>query len=398
MIQRPKSFYEHQANILETLASTGITQLSPGGKARAVADMCADKAAEVEIRAFSNLQEVQLPLASGAALDTIGDINGVPRIGRQDAYVSPYENNLKFYVRNGTFGSLNRGVPIEIPANTQVTTVSSNGPIYLTDAVVLYPDDNTQYVSAKCNSAGTGGNIPERMLTVHSFRNYAEAESGRLLVINEQGITGGRDEESDDNYRYRIQLKIRGRNGANEAAIRFQMLQVPGIQDVVLVPYSGGFYVYLYSISPVVSTDVLLTAQRYLNDAVSYPLQGTVLPPDLVGISLSTVLKVKPATSTAERADIATHARTEAAQYVNNLAVGETLYVNTIANRIRNADPRILDVGSVNNQIPEIYIWRSRSDASRYSRALVRDFAPNVGERVIVETSIAVPINIQVTA
>jgi hypothetical protein len=35
MIQRPKSFSEYQATLLRGLAQTGITQLSPGGKARA---------------------------------------------------------------------------------------------------------------------------------------------------------------------------------------------------------------------------------------------------------------------------------------------------------------------------------------------------------------------------
>jgi hypothetical protein len=58
-----------------------------------------------------------------------------------------------------------------------------------------------------------------------------------------------------------------------------------------------------------------------------------------------------------------------AQDYIDNLAVGQQLVINEIADRIRNADARILDVGQPNKQIPEIFIWRSRDDGTRYSRS-----------------------------
>jgi hypothetical protein len=68
-------------------------------------------------------------------------------------------------------------------------------------------------------------------------------------VTNDYGVVGGRDDESDDNYRYRNQQKLQGRNGSNEAALRFELLQVPGIQDIVFTrlpevlygEYEGGY-------------------------------------------------------------------------------------------------------------------------------------------------------------
>ena len=59
--------------------------------------------------------------------------------------------------------------------------------------------------------------------------------------------------------------------------------------------------------------------------------------------------------------------------------------INEIADRIRNADPRILDVGEPNKQIPEIFIWRPRPDGTRYSRFLIGNYAPQRGERIVVE-------------
>ena len=46
------------------------------------------------------------------------------------------------------------------------------------------------------------------------------------------------------------------------------------------------------------------------------------------------------------------------------------------------AQAKILDVGAPNRQIDEIYIWRSRADGSRYSRYLVANYTPALGERV----------------
>ena len=52
-------------------------------------------------------------------------------------------------------------------------------------------------------------------------------------MTNNFGLVGGRDAESDDDYRFRLNLKIQSRAGANEAALRLELLEIPGIQDVV---------------------------------------------------------------------------------------------------------------------------------------------------------------------
>jgi hypothetical protein len=58
---------------------------------------------------------------------------------------------------------------------------------------------------------------------------------------------------------------------------------------------------------------------------------------------------------------------------------------NDIAAAIRSASSKILDVGQPNRQIEEIYIWRSREDGSRYSRTLIANYTPALGERIAVE-------------
>ena len=73
----------------------------------------------------------------------------------------------------------------------------------------------------------------------------------------------------------------------------------------------------------------------YLTDPV------TLAAPDLVGISLSTTVEFKAGTSAEEEKSLALSA---AEDYINNLRVGETLVLNQIADRLLNADPKILEV------------------------------------------------------
>jgi len=162
-------------------------------------------------------------------------------------------------------------------------------------------------------------------------------------VTNHFGLVGGRDAESDDDYRFRLSLKVQSSAGANEAALRLELLEIPGIQDVVFERQAGAFIVYVYGISPNVSPGLLQNVQDNLNDKAAYPLTGLAVAPDLVGISLSTTVEFKAGTSAEEKSLALSAAASAAEDYVNNLRVGETLVLNQIADRLLNADPKILD-------------------------------------------------------
>jgi hypothetical protein len=61
------------------------------------------------------------------------------------------------------------------------------------------------------------------------LHHYSDSPFGALLVTNDFGIVGGRDTEDDESYRYRIHLKLTSQSGSNENALRFALLQTPGI-------------------------------------------------------------------------------------------------------------------------------------------------------------------------
>jgi len=394
-IQSPVSATTFQQNILSALATSGITQLAPGGKARAFADIVGDQLGTTETDIFSMVSQSLLPYATGSSLDLIGDIFGVPRLAQQNSTVVGDDNNFEFYVRTGTFGTINSGTDIIIPAGVILGTSSPNGPTFtISQAITLSAGSSSTFFSAVSTVPGSAGNIASGVIDQCNFTNYTQNQYGTLLVTNNYGVVGGRDAESDDDYRYRINLKITSRAGANQAALQFAILQVPGVQNVVFQPQAGTFTCYVYGIAPQVPPSLLQLVQDAINTTAAFPLTGLAVAPNLVGISLETDITFVAGVSSADQATIVQNAVSAAQNYINNLAIGAPLIINELAAQIINADTHILDIGTPDDPIQSIFIWRSRADGTRYSRFLVQDYTPSLGERVVTEYSITNPINL----
>lgn len=395
-IQNPLTTVQYQVAMLQALANTGITQFAAGGKARAFADIVADQLGQMETREFLNLGQTVLPFATGQNLDLIGEIFGVQRLSAQPATVQSADSNFTWYVNRGTFGDINNGQDIAVPAGVRITNASGSQ-LFVGESATLPANAGAQSFAATGATPGSNGDAQAGTLSVHNFSGYALASFGGLLVRNNYGVVGGTDDETDDNFRARINLKLQSPSGANDAALRFAILRIPGVQDVVFETRSGLVYVYVYSIVPQPAASLLSNVQQVIDATVAWPGIGVAVAPDLVGISLSTTLTLQKNVSTADQNNILTAATTAARNYIDNLTIGEPLIVNEIGVQIFQSDARILDVGQPNNEIPELLIWRSRNDGTRYSRYLLGNYTPASGERLVVETNIQVPTPINLT-
>ncbi len=396
-IQSPQATSVTQLNLLSALQATGITQTSPGGKARAFSDAVGNEIGGLEFRSFAALGQSLLPYATGDNLDFIGEMFGVPRIQAQTGSSPISDGNFIFYVQSGTFGNINSGNSITVPAGTLLSTASAYGPTYTADNPVLLPAGSSSVsFSATSTTDGSSGNVLPNAITNHNFQGYTNFRYGSLLVTNNYGIVTGVDEETDTNYRYRINLKISSKNGAAESDLRLAILLVPGIQDVVFSRQAGTYLCYIYATSPTVPISVMQLVQAQMNQVTAWPLVGTAVQPDLVGISLSTTVTfVSGATSSQQSAAVA-NAQAAASNYINNLdsASGQTFVINQLASQILDSDSNILDIGNPDQPINAIYIWRSREDGTRYSRTLINDYVPQLGERITTEPSISMPISL----
>lgn len=396
-IQSPQSASVTQQNLLGALQNTGITQVNPGGKARAFADAVGNEIGGLETRSYAAIAQTLLPYATKSNLDFLGEIFGVPRLAAQTGSSTSSDSNFIFYVETGTFGAINSGSDIIVPAGTILSTASVTGPTYTTDTAIVLPSGSSSVAfSATSTIDGSGGNVLSGAITSTNFRSYTNYKYGSLLVTNNYGIVTGTDAESDTNYSYRINLKLSSKNGAAESDIILAVLLVPGIQNVVFNRQSGTYLCYIYSTSPTVPTSVMQLVQSQLNAVTAWPLVGTAIQPDLIGISLSTTITFVSGATASQQATALSNAQAAAANYINNLnsAIGQTLVINEIASVIISADPNILDIGQPNQPLNNISIWRSRDDGTRYSRTLVNDYTPVLGERICTEPSIINPINL----
>lgn len=392
-IQSPQSITTFQADVLAALSTTGISQTSPGGKARAFADIVGSEMGGLEGRSYAAIGQSLLPFATGDNLDFLGEIYGIPRLDGSTASSSSSDGNFIFYVQSGTFGSINSGNDITVPAGTVLSTGSVTGPKYTTDHVVTLPAAlSSMSFSATCTLDGAVGNLSAGAITQHNFQGYTNFRFGSLLVTNNFGIVSGDNAETDTDYQYRINLKLSSKNGAAEADLTLAILNVPGLQNVVFQRQAGTYLCYVYAVSPTVPTSTLQMVQAQMDKATAWPIVGTAVQPNLIGISVSTTVTfISGATSSQQQSAIA-NAVAAAANYINNLSIGQTLVINDVADAILSSDPTILDIGQPNQPLTSIYIWRSRDDDTRYSRYLVADYTPAIGERVVVEPSITTPI------
>lgn len=119
----------YQANILQALQQTGISNTSPGGKARAFCDIVGDQLGILDANKANDIAQALLPYAAGANLDLLGQIYGVIRLAATDASADAGDNSFQFYVQSGTFGAINNGQPIVIPSGTLIYTADPHGPV-----------------------------------------------------------------------------------------------------------------------------------------------------------------------------------------------------------------------------------------------------------------------------
>ena len=394
MIESPKTSAYYQARLVEALREAGIRQMAPGGKARALADIVADQLAAQESRLFHLISQSLLPYAVGENLDALGAMFGVYRVQAQASRVSVQDDTLKFYTLEPSFGAINNGRDILLPAGTRVTTLDGSGPVFVVDETLLPADASEAAVSARSLDPGAAANVGPGVLVRHDFTGYAMAETGALQVVNTSSIIGGRDEEDDESYRYRIRLRLLNPSGVTEGALRYQILAIPGVQDVVFLRKAGRFDCYVYTIAIDPAPSVLRLVKETLEEAVAFPVTVHVHTPDLVGITLSTRVRLAVSLSPQEREMSTAKAVSAVIDYVNNLAIGETLYVNRIGEVIRLADPGIVDVGSANRPVESIYIWRRTAGGHVYSRSLLDNYTPKTGERIVIEPTMPNPVRI----
>ena len=374
-------------------SKTDISQLAPGAKARALIEIVMKELGDAYTIFNTDLLEAFIRYASGDKLDLIGELYGVSRIQATRNTVDADAKVQKFYVEDGTFGSINNDSSFIIPAGVAISTRESTSGqqiVYeLTSAVTCNAAATEAYGSIRSMEFGTAGNIGAGTLVEHNFSLYDDYLNNSLKTINVEGVVYAQERESDDAFRYRIINQTLASEQANSVAIRMAALSVPGVADVVLDEYSRGIgtgAVYIKAITPTVSDFLISLVQDAVDRVRAFGNLIEARAPNAVGVEMDITLNLYKPISAQDETDLKMRVRDTLYFYINSLDINEELALDLLVRQIQAVDGNIRSTGTIQQPIDHLYIWRySAAEDNRVSREALSGYQARNFERIVVE-------------
>ena len=273
-------------------ANTSLKNMVPASTMYSLVEASAMENMKVE--STQELLDMQRSIsrAVGSDLDNIGSsIFGVSRRDSIAPTVTAGMKLIKFYVMSGTFGSINNGQDISVQGGTIVEGATTSGYLKfaISPAITLPASASEFYVDADLIS-GPYDIIPANSLIKHDCTTYAGLANSSLLVTNPNVIATGMPQESDDNYRYRISTALQSFVKSNYFGIHDLVTGIPGVSDISIFSADNGggtFTVYVKSISPVMSSQLLSDVQTAIYQNVPPWVNFIVTGPSYVGLKIN---------------------------------------------------------------------------------------------------------------
>ena len=218
---------------------TGINDFDSDSKTEALISVFVDQVLNARNEAANAFYANQISTAKDKQLDQIGQDIGLPRLAETFAKVERRDQNVAFYVSGGTFGSLNGGADITIPAGTEIYSEENQNDLgsrvvfKVVESRVLEASRSIAYVSVRAVASGTSSNLGGGMLINHNFTGYS-ATAG-LQVVNFFAILSGRPAERDRSYRFRLSRRYDTLVSSNNAKLHLEALRVPGVLDTRII-------------------------------------------------------------------------------------------------------------------------------------------------------------------
>lgn len=183
-------------------------------------------------------------------------------------------------------------------------------------------------------------------LTVNHLRAFVTTSDGDALDAIGLLLQCFRlQDESDDNYRYRITQQCLVLATSNETTIRLTALTVDGVSDVVLKPYSmgaGSFTVIVLSDTDVTENTILDEVRTKLLTVHGYGIRYNVVSPTLTYVSIKQRLFLNDTLSDIEKQEIRYNVQLALIDYLSNLKIGENIMIDKITQIIMNVSPDII--------------------------------------------------------
>lgn len=173
----------------------------------------------------------------------------------------------------------------------------------------------------------------QRLDVIH-MNSYVSTASGDFLdLLGEIVHCERRENEPDDEYRYRISQQALADATANRTAIRLAALSVDGVKDVILHEYALGtgscaVYVVIDDLSQ--QDTILSSVKTNIDDVRASGVRVEVLTPKLVPIGLKMALLFKSGTLELDRQSLASLAEQTVAAYLNSFYPGQSVSIDDL--------------------------------------------------------------------
>lgn len=381
---------------------TSLTLINGGGIGKALVDGSIIGMSKGFAEANKAMLSSTPITASGPSLDEWGTIVGISRRQAKNAQVSVGERNFNFFVTGGrTFGDINGGKPIVVPAGTllfpQVPARDGTAIRYqTTSTIVLSPAESIVYFGAVALSPGAKYNVPDNMVRFHNFTAYSDNINASLRVTNVSSISSGQSVESDSDYRRRIMSLFRGDQGSISEIINI-IRSMYGVSDVLTLPEADGLgsvTLIVQGVTPTTSQTLLSNIQKAIADKfTSEGLAVYIRSPNYIGVSVDILVQHLPDTSESNKINSEYSLQRDVSRYLSELGVGSQMSINQIRQIVSGYRTQFKMIGTPTDVVEAVYVYKD-SFGVRAPQKITEDYGVARTEKIIPEFSIANAVNV----
>lgn len=367
-LPRLKSTTRPARDIKEKLESrTGINNFSADSAASTITNAVATAIVRNHNETVNAFDQIQISSASGINLDQIAISHGLSRNEPVKAISLEQERSVYFYVASGTFGDINGGNDISLPAGTKIfpSNATRNGIAY----EVLYDYtlpavSNRAYCSIRAVSFGSSQNVGPRSLTSHSLTEFPG-----LYCTNKYAIVNGRTRETDEALRDRISFYFKTLSINNRSALLMEALAVPGVLDLAIIE---GYYgigtcgVFIFGADGFSNTSLVNQLTSRVSQINTAGLKVIVSTAIQVNISFEVEVSVNSQLTTNEVSFINSSIKQSIVKYISSGNNRRTIDLKTLRDFIMVDNPRILSIlpkrsNDITSLFKNVYIERKHS-------------------------------------
>lgn len=246
---------------------------------------------------------------------------------------------------------VNTSVPIGITIN-----VNGNEYITTTAGTILAGQNESGNITLQAVASGVVFDLSIGDVDTRDGRGFFSGNNDFDYAYNVSAISGGTDQESDDDRRSRFITYVNGLTKTTNFGIQAGLLDVPTVRSVYireLFPSPGWITIYVDdgsgTIPPALLTEVTKVVYGVPGDTANFPgykasgIRVSVEAPVLREFEVEMKIYIDIGTLVTP-AEIVAVAETAISTYLDSLRLGEDVFITELITAVQNSHPDILDV------------------------------------------------------